>query len=585
MSTYYQYRDVKVLIAHRLFQMEGWKVYGYSADNSDLMTDYYDPATWGGVAEKNGYKLVVDHSFEAKERVYTVAKRTDTQYQLDKETAEKIAKLEMMTVSRGATLSEEETAKRKIELLKQKKVEAEEKIETVEVIEPGHLANPPRCNWHIEKDGIIIEKGTGLLKFYGLPDITFESNQKEWQKFNNLSEEDWKKDYISNYKNSRYGWNESEETIKEYADRHYQETKETYFLLEKFNQLISKWNATCGGMMGNETDFYTYEKITVTKYKTENKVVEDANGSIKEGQCFIVKTGFNYGHNKGYVYRIHETVYEDGKKLYHAYKLNEKKTKECTGMANSSNYWYITSDFVKWFEKGSLAWCHIEEVKTPYEVEKVVKKTIKNPDKATKTAKATTTQVEQKTLETDEISVNNYTYEVSEDTDTRDDSKIWLVKVKENLSREEYKQVNTYIKSLGGYYSRYKHAFLFKEDPTSKLNFIESETEIKAEITTEGQATTPETVENVTEPTEEKQAESVSETTTEAEKETVTYTITEDTHTKTGKTIWIVKPDMQLSKTVFAEEKRKLATMQGFYSSFVKGFIFKYDPTEKLKTG
>ena len=29
MSTYYEYRDVKVMIAHKLMNIEGWKVYGY----------------------------------------------------------------------------------------------------------------------------------------------------------------------------------------------------------------------------------------------------------------------------------------------------------------------------------------------------------------------------------------------------------------------------------------------------------------------------------------------------------------------------------------------------------------------------
>jgi hypothetical protein len=321
-------------------------------------------------------------------------------------------------------------------------------------------------------------------------------------------------------------------------------------LMEKFEQFINKIDTTCGGLLG-EGDGTIYEKVTVTEYKTENKVVEDASGSIKEGQCFIVKTGFNYGHNKGYVYRIHETVYEDGKKLYHAYKLNGKKTKECTGTANSGNYWFITSDFIRWFEKGSLAWCHIEEVKTPYEVEKVVKKTIKAEKKNTTTA--------------EEVNVNDYTYEVTEDTDTRTNEKIYLVKVAEKLSREEYIKVNQYIKSLGGYYSKFKHAFLFKENPSEKLN-----------------ATTTETA---TEPTEEKQTESTTEATEEAKKESVSYTITEDTHTQTGKTIWIVKPDTQLSKTDFAEVKRKFATIQGYYSTFKNGFIFKYNPEEALKTG
>ena len=60
MSNYYDYREVKVMIAHKLMAMDGWKVYGYKEDRSDSMTDYYDPANWNGVAEKNGYVLCVD---------------------------------------------------------------------------------------------------------------------------------------------------------------------------------------------------------------------------------------------------------------------------------------------------------------------------------------------------------------------------------------------------------------------------------------------------------------------------------------------------------------------------------------------
>ena len=133
------------------------------------------------------------------------------------------------------------------------------------------------------------------------------------------------------------------------------------------------------------------------------------------------------------------------------------------------------------------------------------------------------------------------------------------------MSREEYLSVSKYMKSLGGYYSKFKHAFLFKEDPTEKLN-----------------ATTTETTQ---EPTEEKPTETTQETTTETEKETISYTITEDQHTQTGAKIWIVKPEKELNKTDFAEVKRKFATIQGYYSTFKHGFIFKYNPTEALQTG
>ena len=70
----------------------------------------------------------------------------------------------------------------------------------------------------------------------------------------------------------------------------------------------------------------------------------------------------------------------------------------------------------------------------------------------------------------------------------------------------------------------------------------------------------------------------------ESKKETVSYTITEDQHTQTHAKIWVVKPDKELNRSDFAEVKRKFATLQGYYSTFKHGFIFKYDPTETLQT-
>jgi len=66
MSNYYDYREVKVMIAHKLMNIDGWKVYGYKPDESDGMTDYWSPANWDGVAEKNGYILCVNVYGEAK---------------------------------------------------------------------------------------------------------------------------------------------------------------------------------------------------------------------------------------------------------------------------------------------------------------------------------------------------------------------------------------------------------------------------------------------------------------------------------------------------------------------------------------
>lgn len=543
MSTYYEYRDVKVMIAHKLMKMDGWKVYGYSPDRSDGMTDYYDPAHWDGIAEKNGYILCVDVCREAKPK--EIREYNYDRFAYDRNIIEKIEKLQQMTVERGASEQEEQSAKMMI-LRLQKKVEEDSENANKYVVTgiiPGHMANPPRMNWHIEKDGVYIAKGNGILKFAKVDNYYSYSHYEESMKaFKNDRES-----FTNKHANDLFerGYYSSFEKAQAAAKEHAESMENDLKIINQFEAFINKVDTTCGGMLG-EGDGVIYEKVKVTEYKKENKAIEDVTGSIKDGQCFIVKTSFNYGHNKGCVYRIRETVYEDGKKTYCAWKLNGKLTKECTGMANQSNHWYISDNFIRWFEKGSLAWCHIEEVKTPYEVEKVVKKVIKSE---------INNAIEN---ETAEDSVYKYTYEVSEDVDTRTNEQIYLVKVVEKLSKEEYITVNKCMKSLGGYYSKFKHAFLFKENPCEVLN-----------------ATLKEELQVVEKEIEEDTDERV---------DTVNYVIAEDTHTKTGKAIWIVKPEKELNKNDFADVKRRFATIQGFYSTFKHGFIFNYNPEEALQT-
>ena len=551
MSNYYNYREVKVMIAHKLMAMGDWKVYGYKEDESDSMTDYWAPANWNGIAEKNGYILCVDVYGAAEPQ--EIRKYNYSGFTYDRSISEKIKKLEAMTVERGASEAEEASAKLSIARLQKKAEEAAENANKYIVVGtvPGHMAHPPKMNWHIEKDGVIIAKGNGILKFANI-----------WKYYNYDRDMEW----LNEYKKDKKSYAEkhtqdllwrkyydNEEDARKSTERYLKDLEEDIKLIDKFEAFINKIDTTCGGLIG-DGDGVIYEKITVTEYKTENRVVEDTTGSIKDGQCFTLKSNFNYGCRRGLVYCIHGTE-RNGNITYHAYKLNGKLTKECKGNASRNNYWFVGSEnddgFLKWINKGAIAWCHIEEVKTPYEVEKVVKKTIK-AERKDKT----------ETAQTEEKEVSAYTYEVSEDTDTRTGEKIYLVKVAEKLSREEYIAVNKYIKSLGGYYSRFKHAFLFKENPSEKLNATMKEQEI--ESTEEADTTKAET---------------------EPAKESISYTITEDQHTQTHAKIWVVKPEKELKKSDFAEVKRKLATLQGYYSSFKRGFIFKYDPTEALQTG
>ena len=558
MSNYYSYKEVKVMIAHKLMMMDGWKVYGYKEDRSDSMTDYFDPANWDGVAEKNGYILCVDVYGAAEPQ--EIRKYNYSGFTYDHSIAEKIKKLEAMTVERGASEAEEASAKLSIERLQKKAEEAAENASKYIVVGtvPGHMEHPPKMNWHIEKDGMIIAKGNGILKYAHIWKYYGYNCDMKW--LNEYKQD--KKAYADNYTRELIsrGYYDTEEDARKNTERHIENLEEDIKLIDKFEAFINKIDTTCGGLLG-DGDGTIYEKVTITEYKTELKPIETENGEIKEGQLFILKSNFNYGCYKGLVYRIHETDY-NGKKYYHAYKLNGKLTKECTGNASRNNYWYIGigeyDNLTRYIEKGSISWCELQEVKTPYEVEKVVKKTIKSEKKS---ATSTTTD----TVQAEETSVNSYTYEVSEDIDTRTGEKIYLVKVVEKLSREEYITVNKYIKSLGGYYSKFKHAFLFKENPSEKLNTTITETTILT-----------------AEPTQD--ARSIKEEPKE-KKESISYTITEDQQTQTNIKIWIVKPEKELNKSDFTKVKQKFAALQGYYSSFKRGFIFKYDPTEVLQTG
>lgn len=559
MSTYYEYKEVGVMIAHKLMAMDGWKVYGYHADESDSMTDYYSPAYWNGVAEKNGYILCVNVYGEAKPQEITRYNKNNVS--MDFKTNETIKKLEAITINRGASEQEEETAKTKIELLRNKAIENNTNNSRYEVIGiiPGHMAHPPKCNWHIEKDGVIIEKGNGILKYASINNYyTYPRYMEDLNKYKKD-----KKAYAQKHTQDLINKNYYSEVEK--AERatqsHIEELEEDIKMIKQFEEFINKIDTACGGILGNG-EMVTYEKVIKTEYKVENKAVETKNGSIKEGQCFILKNRFSYGCSKGLVYRIHE-VEENGKKYYHAYKLNGKLTKECTGKASQNNYWFIGSgvhdNLSKWIEKGSIAWCEIQEVKTPYEVEKIIKKVIKEESNV-KEDKQDKEFSHNEEVKENPINKTNYTYDIKEDIDTRDNSKIYVVKVIEKLDKDEYIKVNNYIKSIGGYYSKFKHGFIFKNYPVELKNNNENASQ---EYTTACK-------QQVMQPQE------------EAKKE-LDFEIVESKHAETKTNIWFVKIKNTVSKDDFAEIKRNFATLKGFYSSLNNSFIFKYDPTEILK--
>ena len=268
MSTYYDYREVGVMIAHKLMNMEGWKVYGYHADNSDMMTDYYDPAHWDGVAEKNGYVFCFNVYGASKGE--EIRKYNYDGFTYDSSITEKITKLERMTVANGASEAEEASAKASIARLQKKAEESNENKNKYVVIGhiPAHMEHPPRMNWHIEKDGIIIAKGNGVLKY---ANISNYYNYPHYMEDMEAFKKD-RKAYTEKHANDLFnrGYYSSMEKAQAVAEEHAEEMKSKLKMINQFEAFINKIDTTCGGLLG-EGDGTIYEKVKVTEYKTENK--------------------------------------------------------------------------------------------------------------------------------------------------------------------------------------------------------------------------------------------------------------------------------------------------------------------------
>jgi len=78
------------------------------------------------------------------------------------------------------------------------------------------------------------------------------------------------------------------------------------------------------------------------------------------------------------------------------------------------------------------------------------------------------------------ITGSNDKYIITADQDTRDNSDLWVVKIVNTLSKEEWRIHDSQMKLISGYYSRFKKGHIFKYDPTSKL-LGEQPEEIQAE--------------------------------------------------------------------------------------------------------
>lgn len=106
-------------------------------------------------------------------------------------------------------------------------------------------------------------------------------------------------------------------------------------------------------------------------------------------------------------------------------------------------------------------------------------KNIKIIPKTARIKKTSTTQANQKKAtdpkqeQTEAIGQKTgYTYKITKGEDTRDGSELWVVRIVESLSKSEYIEVNKAMKELNGYYSKFKHGFIFRFDPSEAIGGV-----------------------------------------------------------------------------------------------------------------
>lgn len=442
MSNYYEKQGAKVNIAHELMA-RNWDVQGYSPDESDSMTDYYCPAHWSGIATKNGYILVVDNSYSAEAKEIT---KYNPKGNLSFEDREKINKLEKMTQANGATVGEEENAKQLINKIKEK-VSTEPAYEVIGM-SLAHMANPKGSIWHIEKDGKIYDKGNALTKFDDMP--------KTWQ-FDFIKME---------YKDSYKHWG----TISEEKRKVINEFKA---LILRFERVVSGMNSMGDGTAETEKtgleqqEKAGYEKVIKNITKKVIKPIEKADKTININDVL----SFSYhGH-----YWIVTEIYNNNKGqtcvVYELLGSEKRGYQRLSGISlQGKRYYQQLSRLEKEITEGKTKVYTLQEVEEITPTEKWVKiDKSQKPYNSKPQTKPEEPKTEPKTEQKQEQAITEE-YTITADTDTRDNSPLWVVKLNRTLTKEEYQKVSNEFKTLKGYYSKFKHGFIFRYDPTTVLS-------------------------------------------------------------------------------------------------------------------
>ncbi|MFA1510036.1 hypothetical protein ACDN41_12470 [Priestia aryabhattai] len=303
--SYYDKKDAKVAIMNSLKE-KGWNIFGFKADQSDSMTDYFSPANWDGICEKDGYVLLVDIAkWDLSKSGKEITKKG---YKVDHA---KVSKLQATINDSAATEAEKQGAQLAIDRMKNKEVESTVVIEKYPTFKN---VNPPRASWHIEKNGEIIAKGTGVFSVY-------EANDKALM-------------------------NEKVEKLVKRFEKAIKNNSQLVEVEEEVKTVVTK---------PVEVD-YTIEEAIEKEMATYLVIDKELTGGIYKNYVYKFFGARSYG--KGIV-------------KYIFLRMDKKLKKTLNGMSNSANYvTFLQSNFNELLEKGCF---HLAELK---EVEEITYKTV-----------------------------------------------------------------------------------------------------------------------------------------------------------------------------------------------------------------
>ncbi|BDR74326.1 hypothetical protein K144316041_p21650 (plasmid) [Clostridium tetani] len=352
MSSYYDMKEAKLNIANELSN-RGWEILDYKEDESDSMTDYYSPANWGGLAKKNGFILCIDTPHSAKS---VPIKKYNYGSCLSQSDLNKIKKLEALTQKRGATAGEEENAKTLIEKIKNNK----SSVPKVEIIgyTTAHMANPGRCKWHIEKDGSIYDKGTGITKYRDLPNSwVFDINAMQ-------------------FKDGYNKWNGKKRELPE----------ETKKIVNDFKKLILRWEriVNCMNGMGDGTEKTEKEAQEQQQAEKMKRVIKKITKKVwkmieVKRDCFKVGDYINLQYH-GHYWKITEEYMqkgtwkgiEDSKKAL-VYEIVGSASRGYKNLKNPKRYYDFEYRMLKNLKEGKIKIFELKEVEEVQEIEKWVR--------------------------------------------------------------------------------------------------------------------------------------------------------------------------------------------------------------------